>query len=239
MGKIKLVSSELRRNGFVNGLLGIYLFMALIEIVAEYSFSTFFVLITKPFLMPLLLIMYLIKRRKPNLIYITSLVFAWLSGVFLMFTHYQFVLIGTFFSLLFFGTIAYLVYTISRISNVIFFVICCAPFLLGYLFFIVMANEQLENIYYLFVVQSICMILLGGFASSSYILHPNRSNTYLFISITLFIVSQFVLILKPRISIHFYQPIQTILYIFAQYIFYEYVVFEEKRRRYYEIKNAI
>ena len=102
-----------------------------------------------------------------------------------------------------------------------------------------MANEQLENIYYLFVVQSICMILLGGFASSSYILHPNRSNTYLFISITLFIVSQFVLILKPQISIHFYQPIQTILYIFAQYIFYEYVVFEEKRRRYYEIKNAI
>ena len=156
-----------------------------------------------------------------------------------MFTHYQFVLIGTFFLLLFFGAIVYLVYTISRISNVIFFVICCAPFLLGYLFFIVMANEQLENIYYLFVVQSICMILLGGFASSSYILHPNRSNTYLFISITLFIVSQFVLILKPRISIHFYQPIQTILYIFAQYIFYEYVVFEEKRRRYYEIKNAI
>jgi hypothetical protein len=239
MGKIKLVSNELRRNGFVNGLLGIYFFMALIEIVAEYSFSTFFVLITKPFLMPLLLIMYLIKRRKPNLIYITSLLFAWLSGVFLMFTHYQFVLIGTFFSLLFFGAIVYLVYTISRISNVIFFVICCAPFLLGYLFFIVMANEQLENIYYLFVLQSICMIFLGGFASSSYILHPNRSNTYLFISITLFIVSQLVLILKPRVSIHFYQPIQTMLYVFAQYIFYEYVVFEEKRRRYYEIKNAI
>lgn len=239
MGKIKLVSNELRRNGFVNGLLGIYFFMALIEIVAEYSLSTFFVLITKPFLMPLLLIMYLIKRRKPNLIYITSLLFAWLSGVFLMFTHYQFVLIGTFFSLLFFGAIVYLVYTISRISNVIFFVICCAPFLLGYLFFIVMANEQLENIYYLFVLQSICMIFLGGFASSGYILHPNRSNTYLFISITLFIVSQLVLILKPRVSIHFYQPIQTMLYVFAQYIFYEYVVFEEKRRRYYEIKNAI
>ncbi len=220
MGKIKLVSNELRRNGFVNGLLGIYFFMALIEIVAEYSLSTFFVLITKPFLMPLLLIMYLIKRRKPNLIYITSLLFAWLSGVFLMFTHYQFVQIGTFFSLLFFGAIV-------------------SPFLLGYLFFIVMANEQLENIYYLFVLQSICMIFLGGFASSGYILHPNRSNTYLFISITLFIVSQLVLILKPRVSIHFYQPIQTMLYVFAQYIFYEYVVFEEKRRRYYEIKNAI
>ena len=82
MGKIKLVSSELRKNGFVNGLLGIYFFMALIEVVAEYSLSTFFVLITKPFLMPLLLIMYLIKRRKPNLIYITSLLFAWLSAVF-------------------------------------------------------------------------------------------------------------------------------------------------------------
>ena len=239
MGKIKLMSSELRRNGFVNGLLGIYLFMALVEVVAEYSLSTFFVLITKPFLIPLLLIMYLIKRRKPNLIYITSLLFAWLSGFFLMFAHYQFILIGAFFSMLFFGTIIYLIYKISKISSSVFFIICCAPFLLGYTFFIVMAHEQLENIYYLFILQSICMIFLGGFASSSYIMHPNRSNTNLFISITLFIVSQFVLILKTRISIHFYQPIQTLLYVFAQYIFYKYVVFEEKRRRYYEIRNAI
>lgn len=239
MKKIRLVTSALRRNGFVNGLLGIYLFMALVEIIAEYNSSTFFVLITRPFLMPLLVMMYFIKRRKPHLIYIISLLFAWLSNIFLMFNDDRCLLIGSFFSLLFYIAISYLIFKTTKFSNPFFLIVCTIPFLLVYIFFINVSQELPTMVLYTTIIQSLFMIFLGGYSSSRYILHPNISNTYLFISITLFVVSQLVFILKSRISIHFFQPIQTVLYIFAQYFFYEYVVFEEKRRRYYEIRNAI
>lgn len=213
--------------------------MALIEIVAEYNLSTFFVLITRPFLMPLLILMYLIKRQKPRLVYVASLLFAWLSDIFLMFSHHNFVLLGVFFSVLFFTTIIYLIYRTIKLSSLGLLIISCIPFLLAYVYISNVAYEQLEEFFYLFILQSLSIIFLGGYALSSYIRYPNRSNTYLFISIALFIVSQFVIIFKSRISIQFFQPIQTVFYVFAQYVFYEFVVFDEKRRRYYEIKNAI
>ena len=72
-----------RKNEFVNGLIGVYFFIAIIEIIADFFKSQFFVFISKPFLIPILLVMYIIKSREYNLIYILAIGFAWMSDVFL------------------------------------------------------------------------------------------------------------------------------------------------------------
>jgi len=237
MGKFKFISRRYGRSDFVNGLIGIYFFMAFIEMLGEYYLNTFFVFISKPLLIPFLTIMYIVKKRKHNLIYIIVLGLAWLSNVFLMFNLYRIIVFGYFFSFVFYFFVFILIYRLLKFPGNNLFIVCCVPFVLVYLYFINKVNIDSKVIYYLFIFQSIFTVLIGGYSLSIYIEYPNRSNTLLFLSVILFAISQLIFVLKARMPLQFIRPIETVFYVFAQYFLYNFVIFEERRKRYYEIKN--
>lgn len=227
-----------RKNEFVNGLIGVYFFITIVEIIAEFFESQFFVFISKPFLIPILLMMYGIKSRKYNLIYILSIGFAWLSDIFFISNKLIFLTLGSVSYILFLILILFFVFKHVKFPGYLLLIIGCIPFLLGYYFFYDLSKEQLKEIFYLYVLIGICVVFLGGYSLGSYILNPSKSNTFLAISVFLLVAVQFIFVLESYfMSVIVLHSFEILLYAIAQYFLFEFVTLEVKRKRYHEIRN--
>ena len=227
-----------RRNEYVNGLIGVYFFIAIIETIAEFLESQFFVFISKPFLVPILFIMYVVKSRKYNLIYILAIVFAWLSDVFFISHRFIFLSLGSVSFLLFLILFFYFIIKHVKFKGYLSLIIGCIPFLLGYYFFYSLAQNQLKEMFYSYIVTGVLIVILGGYSLGSYILNPSKSNTFLALSIFLLASAQFVFVLEYYFAeIKLLHSFQILLYTIAQYLIFEFVVLEERRKRYHEIRN--
>ena len=227
-----------RRNEYVNGLIGVYFFIAIIEIFAEFLESQFFVFISKPFLVPILFIMYVVKTRKYNLIYILAIGFAWLSDVFFISHRLIFKSLGSFSFFFFLILFFYFIIKHVKFKGYLSLIIGCIPFLLGYYFFYNLAQDQLKIMFYLYLLTGVLIIFLGGFSLGSYILNPSKSNTFLALSVFLLATVQFVFVLEYYFAeIKLLHSFQILFYAIAQYLIFEFVVLEEKRKRYHEIRN--
>lgn len=227
-----------RRNEYVNGLIGVYFFIAIIAIIAEFFESQFFVFISKPFLIPILFIMYLIKSRKYNLIYILAIGFTWLSDVFFISHKLVYLTLGSVSFLFFLLLFIYFVFKHVKFQGYFSLLIGCIPFCIGYYFFYNLAQEQLKVMFYLYLLIGFFIIFLGGYSLGGYIFNPSKSNTFLALSVFLLATAQFVFVLKYYFTeIKILLSFQILCYAIAQYILFEFVTLEGKRKRYHEIRN--
>ncbi|MFD0779035.1 hypothetical protein ACFQZF_11645 [Flavobacterium myungsuense] len=90
----------------------------------------------------------------------------------------------------------------------------------------------------MYLLTGVLIILLGGFSLGSYILNPSKSNTFLALSVFLLSTVQFVFVLEYYfVEIKLLHSFEILFYAIAQYLIFEFVVLEERRKRYHEIKN--
>lgn len=209
-----------------------YFMVGFIEIIAETNKDIPLTTMTKPLLMPLLLLIYISATKKYNMLFILGLLAAWIGNIFLISQEMDMVMIGSVFFLVYRIFITLMAMRIAKFPGTLPMILGALPFLFLYLFVTNMAYDELGPRFVIFVVQGLLVIFFGGFCVGNYILKSSKSNTYLLISTILFTFAQFIIVLKIFYKSHtVLQPLSMLTFIFGQYLLYQFLLLEEKKRR--------
>lgn len=220
-------------NKIVKNLTIIYLFNAIVEIVAEvYSFEPI-IFILKPLIPILLMVLYFYTSKSKGKLFYFIMFFSLLTNL---------LFIPNTSDSLFYGVITYtihriflliLIFKIVKIKDFIPFVLAAIP--LGFIFFYLFAATDVpENSYYLIFFHNLMATILGGVAISSYVMVDSKQNSYLLISVLLFLGLQLVIYIERYYLAESHsailRPLAMILNILAFYVFYKFVIISEKNQ---------
>lgn len=215
---------DFNKNERIKYLTAIYFFIAIVEYISQDKKDQVFLCLTKPLLMPLLLVIYCLKSRCKNLLFIISLLAAWVANLFFIGHSTIFIVIGSIFFLVY----RIITFTLIKFPGVIRVLLGCIPFLLAFVLFIIDNNVSLELSLFIFLRQGIIMVLFGGFVLGNYILKQNNSNFLMVISTLFVTAAQFFFISKKfNISSDDTDTVGMLLFIIGQYLLYRYVIIEE------------
>lgn len=206
----------------------LYFVVALAEVIAEFFNHKAFIYFIKPFLIPLLIVIYWKSSRKPNVYYLSALLFALVANMFFVASDFNSILIGAIFFMFYRILILYLVLKIVKIKSYLPVFLASIPFIFIFLYLSCLTFNELGDALYIYIAQVIFMSFLGGFSLASYIMDDSKINYWLLISSVLFALIQFILVLKIYyISMTIFQPIAMTLYVFAQYALYKFMILAE------------
>lgn len=207
-----------------------YFFIAIVEIIAEFNIDFSLIFSTKPLLMPVLIAIYYIASRKKNILFITALIFNCAANILFIFQDSGTLFLGNIilvFSKLF---VLFVVLKLINLKNVMPILLGILPFLSLYIFIINMTIDELGDGIYLFILQSLLVTIYGGVALGSYMLRPNKANTFLLISSILFAFSQFTFVLRLfYLDTTIFQPIAMLLFVIGMYLLTRFILIMEKK----------
>jgi len=210
-----------------------YFFNAIVEVVAETFSNETIIFITKPLIPLLLMVLYFYTSKSNCKLFYVIMSFSLLTNIFFVPNNAE---------SLFYGVITYtihriflliLIFRIVKIKDYIPFLLATLP--LGFIFFYLFAASDVpENSYYLIFFHNLIAAVLGGVAISSYVMNDNKQNSYLLISVLLFLGLQLVIYIEKYylVESHSYilRPLAMTLNILAFYIFYKFVIISEKNQ---------
>lgn len=225
---MKNKKSDAETSNELKVLILLYFVVALAEVIAEFFNHKAYIYFIKPFLIPLLAIIYLKSSRKPNIYYLLALLFALAANMFFVAADFNSILIGAIFYLFYRILILYLVLKIVKIKSYFPVFLASTPFIFIFLYLSSLTVNELGDALYIYIVQVIFMSFLGGFSLANYIMDDSKMNYWLLISSVLFALIQFILVLKIYyIAMTIFQPIAMTLYVFAQYALYKFMILAE------------
>jgi hypothetical protein len=208
----------------------LYFVIALTEVIAEFYASDFFICIFKPMLIPVLVLIYWKSSNSINNSFITALFFAFLSNIFFISRDFSSLFLGAIFFGLYRIVIIYIVIKTVEVKSYLPIILGCIPFIAIFTYVTILTMDELGAGLYIYIVQVVFITFLGGFSLANYILNNNKTNYWLLMSTLLFTIIQFTFIIKLYyLSISIFQPLAMILYVFAQYFLYKFVIFSEER----------
>ncbi len=162
--------------------------------------------------------------RKKNGWYFAALFFAWASNVFFLATERWLVC----------GIVAFMVYRILAIVVVVKlidkilwlpFAIATLPFLFIFSCLINLTLTPDMPGFYPAVINGLLIAAMAGIALSNYVLNDNKANSWLAISILLFIVLVFLFMIQTfYLSNVVFKPLSAFIFAFAHYTFYRFVL---------------
>ncbi len=206
----------------------LYFVAALAEVIAEFFNYKAFIYFLKPFLIPILTIIYWKSSRKPNTLFIIAMFFALMANIFFIASGFNSLLIGAVFFMFYRIIVLYLVLKILRITNYFPVFLASIPFICIFLYLSFLTINELGNALFIYIMQVVFMSFLGGISLSNYIMNDTKRDYWLLLSSVLFALIQFVLVLKIYyISISIFQPFAMTLYVFAQYALYKFMISSE------------
>ena len=226
------LSKNFNKAKLLSPLKAFYFFVVLLEMIAELKKDWLLTVMTKPLIIPALLLIYWCSSKKINYVFVLSLVTIWISDMFLISNVINIITIGSVFFLTYRILISYLVFKKIKFSGYLPMIIGSLPFLFMYLFIAAFAHEKFGQSFWLFMFQGLLMVFFGGMCFGNYIIKSSRSSTFLLTSTLLFTAAQLLLVIE------LYYPLQTIfqtliMFCFAlgQYLLYKFILLEESRNR--------
>lgn len=229
------ISSKVPYNGkksIVIFLTVTYFLIGAAEVSAEYFMNTAAVYIIKPLLLPVLLMLYLRSSQRHEYLYIGAITFSWIANYFFISDTDTSIFTGAMFYFVFRIASIALVIRLTRFPSAFPTVVGSIPFLFVFMFLIYQTYEQMGSWIYIFSLQCLLMTLLGGISVGNYILRSNKANSFLLGSTLLFAATQFIFAVELFYEkSSFFQSIAMVLFIFAQYMFYRFVILAGKSKR--------
>lgn len=198
------------------------------EVLAEFFNETTYLYIFKPFIIPLLTLVYWKTSKQRNLYFLVAMFFALLSNVLFISKDMSSIILASIFFLFHRGIVIYLVLKNVRIKRFLPVFLGSIPFLSVFTYLTFITINELGDGFLIYIIQVLFMSFVGGFAVSNYMIEENKMNYWLLINSVLFAVIQFIIVLKLfYVSILIFQPISMILYVFAQYALYKFMILAE------------
>ncbi len=209
-----------------------FLVVSIFEIIGEYNENKTLVWVTKPLIIPLLTAYYLIVSQKINQLFIVALAFNWIANLLFIQNTFQFIVYGVLFFVIYRILVIYIVVNKVKMPSPIPLIIGCIPFAFIYMSVTIFTYNALGNGVYLFLLQGIFTIFLGGFSLGNYIMDSNKSNSLLLISTLFMAFNQFVFLLKLYYQqVNMLQAFAMLLFIAGQLLLTLYMFNTEKNVR--------
>lgn len=210
----------------------VYFFNAIVEVIAELYSCEVIIFISKPLIPIVLMVLYFYTSKSKGVLFYLIMFFSLLMNL---------LFIPNTSDSLFYGVVTYtihrifllvLIFKIIKIKDLIPLFVATIP--LGFIFFYLFAATDVpENSYYLIFLHNLIAAFLGGVAISSYIMDDNKQNSFLLISVLLFLGLQLVIYIEKYYLVESHssalRPLAMILNILAFYVFYKFVIISEKK----------
>ena len=220
---------NIKNKNEVDILIVLFFVVTLAEVLAEFfSFSNFIYLI-KPLICPILIAIYWKTSIKRNSYFITALILSLIANVFFIAKDFSSILLGSLFFMFYRILVIYIVIKIVNVKKYLPVFLGSIPFAIIFLYVTSLTIDALGKGLYVYIMQVIFIIFLGGFSLANYIINNNKMNFWLLLSSILFTLIQFIIILKLYyINMLIFQPIAMIFYAIAQFSLYKFIILSEK-----------
>ena len=207
-----------------------YFIIALYEILAYFIFNEIVVFSTIS--IPVLLIgLYFMSSAKRNVLFFGVLFFLLLENLCLLFCDAK-LYVGVICSTIQKIVLIILIFKLVKERNYLYLSIVSIVFLLIFLYLFSTTNETSYVDFKFLMTHNILTSVLGGLAVSNYIVDDNRQNSWLLISVLLFIGLRFMLFIQSfyltDLTLPVIKPIIITLNIFAYFTLYKFVIEAEK-----------
>lgn len=228
------------KNKVANLLLTAFFIVSFIEVTAEYNEDKYLIWLTKPLILPLLMVYYIRRSAKANVFFLVALLFCWLTNLFFIENTWSYILLGTVSFIIYRILVIGIVLKKVKMPSFLPLIIGSIPFLFIYASVAIFTFSALGDSLYLFLVQSVFTIFLGGLSLGNYIMSSNKSNRTLFLSTILFAFNQLVFLLRFYYEeANLLQSISMILFVWAQYLLTKYMLITEKQKSRYLIVSKL
>lgn len=207
-----------------------YFIIALYEILAYSIFNE--TLVFSTISIPVLLIaLYFLSSVKQNLLFFSILIFLLIENVWTLFYDSRFS-VGIICSSVQKTVLIILIFKLIKERNYLYLSVVSFAFLLIFLYLFSTTSETSYADFKFLMLQNILTSVLGGIAVSSYMIDDNRKNSWLLISILLFIGLRFMLFIQSfyltDLTLPVIKPIIIALNIFAYFTMYKFVIEAER-----------
>lgn len=209
-------------------LLSSFFIVSFLEIIAEFNENKFWIWITKPFILPLLLAYYLHLTKKPNNYFILALFCGWIANLFFIENTLKWIIYGSIFFLIYRILIIQIVMNRVKMPSLVPLIIGSIPFVFIYATICFLSFEAMGDNIYLFLIHGIFTIFLGGLSLGNYIMISNKPNFVLFLSTILFALTQFVFVLKVYYENgNVFHAMAMVMFVIGQYLLTEFIFLTE------------
>jgi hypothetical protein len=221
--------SDLKKNKVASLLLFAFFVVSFIEIIGEYNEDKTLLWLSKPLILPLLIAYYLKRSKKISILFIVALLFSWVANLLFIQNTFQFIVYGVTFFVIYRILVIYIIVNKVQMPSLIPLVIGSIPFIFIYVSVTLFTYNALGDGVYLFLLQGIFTIFLGGFSLGNYIMVSNKPNSLLLISTMFMAFNQFVFLLKLYYTqVNLLQAFAMILFVLGQYLLTMYMFYTEK-----------
>jgi hypothetical protein len=209
----------------------LYFVNSLVEVTAEAYKYKEIVYITKPLIPLLLMVLYWIRSTQRNTLFFLIMLFSTITNL---------LFIPDDKTVLFYGVISftihrllllYFIFKIVEIKKAIPFVLSIIPLLLAF-FYLFAASDVPDNSFYLIILHNVMAAVLGALAITSYVVDDNKRNSYLLISVLLFLGLQLIIYVEKYYmseeNIYYLRPLAMSVNALAFFAFYKFVLVSEK-----------
>jgi hypothetical protein len=206
-----------------------FFILAIISIVSEFIYNDLFITLSKPLILPLLILIYLLSSAKASKIYLLALILNWSANIFFLSHHSDLIFTATILLLL--SRMFILVTIFERIKNVnlIPIILGSIPFffLSIYLIYLIFDTIYGLNIVIVFL-HSLIVSLIGGYSLGNYVMKNDEASKYLMVSSLFFTLNVFVLGVKNYyLDLAFLRPVALIFFLTGHYIFFRFIMILE------------
>lgn len=216
-------------------LLFAFFIVSIIEIIAECYEDKLVIWLTKPLILPFLILYYLKRSKKISGFFVAALVFSWIANLMFIQNTFQYIFYGVIFFLIYRILVIYIIVNKAKMPNSFPLILGSIPFISLYVIVTLYTYTILGTSVYLFLVQGIFTIFLGGFSLVNYILASNRKNALLLISTMFMAFNQFIFLLKYYYEqANILQAVAMILFILGQFLLTRYMLTTEKDKHKYD-----
>jgi len=220
---------KITRIGAVRFLIAAYLIVSTLEIAGEYFYNEPLIWATKPFMNPLLAIMYWLSSKKANFVFILALTFSWVANLFFIDRNLDSILAGAYVFIGYRVLTIYVVLRLIRFPGWFPVVLGSLPFVFIYLYVINVSFAEIGDGLYMFIMQGLFISFLGGLAVGNYILRSDTAATLLLMSTMLFAFTQFLFVVRLYyLNLSTFQALAMALFASGQFILCRFVLAAER-----------
>lgn len=208
----------------------LYCCVSAIEVVAEYYYDVPLIWSTKPFMIPLLAVMYWLSSKRTNFVFLLALLCSWVANIFFISRSLDNISTGAYLFLGYRILVIYVVLRLIKFPGILPVVLGSLPFVFIYLYVVNVTYDTIGDGLYMFVAQGFFISLLGGLSVGNYVLRSSKGNTLLLISTMMFAFTQFIFVIRLYyVSLNIFQPIAMVLFAAGQYILCKFVLIAERK----------
>lgn len=207
----------------------LFLFVATIEVTAEYFRIMPLIFIFKPLISIVLMVLYFKTSTNNDLLYYLTIITSLITNVFFISNDVFCIFIGLVVFIFHRLINIYYIIKVMKIKDFIPVTLASVPFFM-FFFYIFFDSDLLNNqVYYIMIIHNSLISLLGGVALSTYIMKDSSLSSWLMICVLSFVALHFIIFIeKFYIDLKIFRPLAMSLNTFAYYAFYRFILFVEK-----------